>query len=80
MFNTENVIPYVKDGERNSSTQLLKDMGLKPTSDNYKRLKLIMLKSGCEYAKDRKNHTGYIVDEIEMRKEVAQRSIRLTRH
>ena len=55
-------------------------MGLKLTSDNYKRLKLIMLKSGCEYAKDRKNHTGYIINEMEMRKEIAKRSIRLARY
>ena len=78
MFNVEDVLPFIVDGEFNGATEILKRMDLKPTSSNYKRLKFLMTYCGCEQqTKNRKR--GYLVNERLMRENVAQRVIRLSR-
>ena len=78
MFDLENVIPYVIDGEFNGATEILERMDLKPTSINYKRLKFLMTYCGCEQQIKNKKH-GYLVNERLMRENIAQRVIRLSR-
>ena len=78
MFDLENVIPYVIDGEFNGATELLEKMDLKCTGDNYKRLKFLMTYAGCEQITQNKKR-GYLVNERLMRENVAQRVIRLSR-
>ena len=78
MFNVEDVLLFIIDGEFNGATEILKRMDLKPTSNNYKRLKFLMTYCGCEQQIINKKH-GYLVNERLMRENVAQRVIRLSR-
>lgn len=79
MFNLENVIPYVIDGEFNGATEILEKMDLKCTSENYKRLKFLMTYAGCESITVNRKR-GYLVNERLMRENIAQRVIRLSRN
>ena len=78
MFNIEDVLPFIIDGEFNGATEILKKMNLKQTSTNYKRLKFLMAYCGCEQQIKNKKR-GYLVNERLMRENVAQRVIRLSR-
>ena len=78
MFNIEDVLPFIIDGEFNGATEILERMELKPTSNNYKRLKLLMTYCGCEQQIKNKKR-GYLVNERLMRESVAKRVIRLSR-
>ena len=78
MFNIEDVLPFIIDGEFNGATEILKKMNLKQTSTNYKRLKFLMTYCGCEQQIKNKKR-GYLVNERLMRENVAQRVIRLSR-
>ena len=78
MFNIEDVLPFIIDGEFNGTTEILERMELKPTSNNYKRLKLLMTYCGCEQQIKNKKR-GYLVNERLMRESVAKRVIRLSR-
>ena len=78
MFNVEDVIPFIIDGQFNGATEILERMDLKPTSNNYKRLKLLMTYYGCEQQIKNKKR-GYLVNERLMRENIAQRVIRLSR-
>ena len=78
MFNVEDVIPFIIDGEFNGATEILERMDLKPTSNNYKRLKFLMTYYGCEQQIKNKKR-GYLVNERLMRENIAQRVIRLSR-
>ena len=78
MFNVEDVLPFIIDGEFNGATEILERMDLKQTSTNYKRLKFLMTYCGCEQqTKNRKR--VYLVNERLMRENVAKRVIRLSR-
>lgn len=78
MFNIEDVLPFIIDGEFNGATEILERMDLKPTSINYKRLKFLMTYCGCEQQIKNKKR-GYLVNERLMRENIAQRVIRLSR-
>ena len=78
MFNVEDVIPFIIDGQFNGATEILERMDLKPTSNNYKRLKFLMTYCGCEQQIKNKKR-GYLVNERLMRENIAQRVIRLSR-
>ena len=78
MFNVEDVLPFIIDGEFNGATEILERMDLKLTSSNYKRLKLLMTYCGCKQQIKNKKH-GYLVNERLMRENVAKRVIRLSR-
>ena len=78
MFNVEDVIPFIIDGQFNGATEILERMDLKPTSNNYKRLKLLMTYYGCEQQIKNKKR-GYLINERLMRENIAQRVIRLSR-
>ena len=78
MFNVEDVLPFIIDGEFNGATEILKRMDLKLTSINYKRLKFLMAYCGCEQQTKNKKR-GYLVNERLMRENIAQRVIRLSR-
>ena len=78
MFNVEDVLPFIIDGEFNGATEILKRMNLKLTSTNYKRLKFLMTYCGCEQQIKNKKR-GYLVNERLMRENVAKRVIRLSR-
>ena len=78
MFNVEDVLPFIIDGEFNGATEILEKMNLKLTSTNYKRLKFLMTYCGCEQQIKNKKR-GYLVNERLMRENVAQRVIRLSR-
>ena len=78
MFNVEDVIPFIIDGQFNGATEILERMDLKPTSTNYKHLKLLMTYYGCEQQIKNKKR-GYLVNERLMRENIAQRVIRLSR-
>ena len=78
MFNVEDVLPFIIDGEFNGATEILKRMNLKLTSTNYKRLKFLMTYCGCEQQIKNKKR-GYLVNERLMRENIAQRVIRLSR-
>ena len=79
MFNVEDVLPFIIDGEFNGATEILEKMDLNPTSNNYKRLKFLMTYCGCEQQIKNKKR-GYLVNERLMRENIAQRVIRLTRN
>ena len=79
MFNVEDVLPFIIDGEFNGATEILERMNLKQTSNNYKRLKFLMTYCGCEQQIKNKKR-GYLVNERLMRENVAQRVIRLSRN
>ena len=79
MFNVEDVLPFIIDGEFNGATEILERMELKPTSNNYKRLKLLMTYCGCEQQTKNKKR-GYLVNERLMRENIAHRVIRLSRN
>lgn len=79
MFNVEDVLPFIIDGEFNGATEILERMKLKTTSNNYKRLKFLMTYCGCEQQIKNKKR-GYLVNERLMRENVAQRVIRLSRN
>ena len=78
MFNVEDVLQFIIDGEFNGATEILEKMNLKSTSTNYKRLKFLMTYCGCEQQIKNKKR-GYLVNERLMRENVAQRVIRLSR-
>lgn len=78
MFNIEDILPFIIDGEFNGATEILERMDLKPTSSNYKRLKLLMTYYGCEQQIKNKKR-GYLINERLMRENIAQRVIRLSR-
>ena len=78
MFNVEDILPFIIDGEFNGATEILKRMNLKLTSTNYKRLKFLMTYCGCEQQIKNKKR-GYLVNERLMRENIAQRVIRLSR-
>ena len=78
MFNVEDVLPFIIDGEFNGATEILEKMNLKQTSTNYKRLKFLMTYCGCEQQIKNKKR-DYLVNERLMRENIAQRVIRLSR-
>ena len=78
MFNVEDVLPFIIDGEFNGATEILERMDLKQTSSNYKRLKFLMTYCGCKQQIKNKKR-GYLVNERLMRENIAQRVIRLSR-
>ena len=78
MFNVEDVLPFIIDGEFNGATEILERMKLKPTSNNYKRLKFLKTYYGCEQQLKNKKR-GYLVHECLMRENIAQCIIRLSR-
>ena len=78
MFNIEDVLPFIIDGEFNGATEILERMDLKLTSSNYKHLKLLMTYCGCEQQIKNKKR-GYLVNERMMRENIAKRVIRLSR-
>ena len=78
MFNVEDVLPFIIDGEFNGATELLEKMNLKCTGDNYKKLKMIMTYVGCESVIQNKKR-GYLVNERLVRENIAQRVIKLSR-
>ena len=77
-FNVEDIIPFITDGEFNGATEILERMDLPLTSNNYKRLKLLLTYCGCEQ-QIRNKKRGYLINERLMRENIAQRVIRLSR-
>lgn len=57
------------------STELLDEVGLPKTSSNYKTLKKEMEEIGCTYVKPTKGKVYYKINEMGIRKAIAQKSI-----
>lgn len=57
------------------STELLDKVGVPKTSSNYKTLKKEMEEIGCTYVKPTKGKVYYKINEMGIRKAIAQRSI-----
>ena len=72
-----NITSVLKDGF-NSSTQILTDLGLQKTIQNYKKLKNIMIKYNFYPVKDG-GKSGYLIDCMELRRKLAQEILILSR-
>lgn len=57
------------------STELLNILNIKPTGNNYKALKREMESLGCTYVKPTKGKVYYKINEMGIRKAIAQKSI-----
>ena len=57
------------------STELLNILNIKPTGNNYKALKKEMESLGCTYVKPVKGKVYYKINEVGIRKAIAQKSI-----
>lgn len=73
-----NITSVLKDGF-NSSTQILTDLGLQKTIQNYKKLKNIMIKYNF-YPVKQNRKSGYLIDCMELRRKLAQEILILSRN
>lgn len=64
------ITSILKDGF-NSSTQILTDLGLPKTIQNYKKLKNIMIEYNF-YPVKQNGKSGYLIDCMELRRQLAQ--------
>ena len=63
------------DKDNIGSSELLNELNLKLTFDNYKTLKKEMEEMGCTYVKPTKGKVYYKINEMGIRKAIAQRYI-----
>lgn len=72
---TVNHLMGLCDKQIMGSSELLSHLNLTPTSKNYKQLKHEMEEIGCTYVKPTKGKVYYKINEMGIRKAIAQRSI-----